>query len=118
MPNVVNGVARYDINDPADMEALIANGLIWRGGPKTQKQAVVYLLQHRDLITEQVLAQCPPNIRDILTGTQPEQESVAEDKGEPGEEPTAAADTEAPAEDAAEPTEEPGAPAPQDTPAP
>lgn len=29
-----DGMLRYDIDNPEDLAALIANGMIWKGGPK------------------------------------------------------------------------------------
>lgn len=64
MPTDSGGVIRYDINDPADMAALIKSGLVWRGGPKTVGKAVRYLQQHpdevNDLVPENVLAMLRP----------------------------------------------------------
>ena len=34
------GMLRLDTNDPADLAALIENGMIWRGGPKAIQRAI------------------------------------------------------------------------------
>lgn len=39
-----SGVMRYDVHDPEDLAYLIRTGLIWRGGPKTQRLAIDALL--------------------------------------------------------------------------
>ncbi len=33
-------MAHFDINDPADLAELIANGMVWRGGPKAVSLAL------------------------------------------------------------------------------
>ena len=43
--DAATGVMRYDVHDPADLAYLIKTGLIWRGGPKTQRLAVDALLR-------------------------------------------------------------------------
>lgn len=98
MPDMSGGFAHYNLNDPSDMQALIESGIVWKGGPQTQKKAVVFLLQHRDLITEDVLAACPPGVRAILQPAEKpaEPESPAEDTTEPAEEPTSAPSAEGP----------------------
>jgi hypothetical protein len=32
-----------------DMRKLVTSGLIWRGGPKTQRKAVTWLIEHPDV---------------------------------------------------------------------
>jgi hypothetical protein len=51
-----NGVARYDINDPKDMAALIATGIIWRGGPEVFAKATEYLRAHPEAVNDKVPA--------------------------------------------------------------
>jgi hypothetical protein len=54
------GVMRYDVHDPDDLAYLIKAGLIWRGGPKTQRLAIDALLRgdvaRPDNLPEQVVA--------------------------------------------------------------
>lgn len=83
MPTESNGVLRYDINDPADLAALVKTGLIWRGGPQAVEKAVEYLKANPQAVDNKV----PPNIRAMLQPV-PEQESAAEDTAEPVEEPS------------------------------
>lgn len=58
--DVASGVMRYDVHDPDDLAYLIKTGLIWRGGPKTQRLAVDALLrgdvERPDNLPEQVAA--------------------------------------------------------------
>lgn len=44
MPSINGGMARYDINDPEDLQVLIRTGLVWKSGPKTM-QVVLRALQ-------------------------------------------------------------------------
>lgn len=45
MPSIDDGgMARYDIENPEDIDALINSGLIWRGGPKAQQKAIARLI--------------------------------------------------------------------------
>ena len=43
--DAASGVMRYDVHDPGDLAYLIKTGLIWRGGPKTQRLAIDALLR-------------------------------------------------------------------------
>jgi hypothetical protein len=43
--DAASGVVHYDVHDPADLAHLIETGLIWRGGPKTQRLAIDALLR-------------------------------------------------------------------------
>jgi len=43
--DAASGVKRYDVHDPDILAYLIATGLIWRGGPKTQRLAIDALLR-------------------------------------------------------------------------
>jgi hypothetical protein len=53
---------RLDLGEPKDMALLIASGLIWVGGPKTQLLAVDYLIAHPEAMNDRV----PENIRTAL----------------------------------------------------
>lgn len=44
MPDISGGMARYDINDPKDLQVLINSGFIWKGGPRTIQKTVDALL--------------------------------------------------------------------------
>lgn len=67
----VKGIARYDIKDDADLAVLIATGLLWRGGPKTQRAGLVYLMHHPEAINDKV----PANVLALLQ-PQPDQTAV------------------------------------------
>ena len=66
-----------DSNDDR-FEMLIASGLIWGGGPKSQEQAIWYLIAHPEAMNDHV----PENIRTALAdgwrpaGDPPEHPSV------------------------------------------
>lgn len=55
-----SGVMHYDVHDSAYLAYLIQTGLIWRGGPKTQRLAIEALLRgdvpRPDNLPEQVSA--------------------------------------------------------------
>jgi hypothetical protein len=50
------GTARYDLNDPKDMAALIATGIIWKGGPTAFEKATEYLRAHPEAVNDKVPA--------------------------------------------------------------
>jgi hypothetical protein len=65
------GVARFDINDDADMAVLIRTGLVWKGGPATVRKAMEYLKAHPEAVNDKV----PANVLAVLQ-PQPDQTSV------------------------------------------
>lgn len=90
MPTEVNGILRYDINDPSDLADLIRSGLIWRGGPAARNAAYEYLRAHPEAVNDTV----PADVRALLQPAAPaavEPETPSEDATEPGEETTGAA---------------------------
>lgn len=58
------GMVRYDINDPADLAVLIANGMVWRGGPK----AVTLALKALKSGAVPRPANLPPEVARFLDG--------------------------------------------------
>jgi hypothetical protein len=49
-----SGMLHYDVHDESDLAELIRTGLIWRGGPKTQRLAVALLLTGRVPVNDRV----------------------------------------------------------------
>lgn len=88
------GIARFDINDPADMKRLVASGIIWKGGPMAVRAAINYLKDYPSEANDKV----PEQVRAML-------EAKAPVPSEMPVEPAPEAET--PVEDAS-PTEEPG----------
>ena len=54
---VVNGIARFDLKDDADVASLVANGLIWKGGAQALQAGVSYLQRHPEAVNAFVPAQ-------------------------------------------------------------
>ena len=43
MPTIENGVARYDMSNPEDVQVLVNAGFVWKGGPKTVQKAIMFI---------------------------------------------------------------------------
>lgn len=63
MPSIDGGMARYDTNDPEDLQVLIRTGLIWKSGPKVM-QKVLRALQ--DGTVTRVVAKERPEVTSYL----------------------------------------------------
>jgi hypothetical protein len=63
VPSIEDGMARYDINDPEDLQVLIRTGVVWKSGPKTM-QTVLRALQ--DGTVERVPEKEPANVKSYL----------------------------------------------------
>ena len=75
MPTDDGGILRYNINDPADLAALIENGMIWRGGPQEYNMAIKAVLSGA---VPRPTRNVPPTVEAIFNGQmggpqQPEQ---------------------------------------------
>lgn len=83
---VVNGTARFDLKDDADVAALVANGLIWKGGSEALQAGVSYLQRHPEAVNAFVPAQ-------VTAALQPAQQAATpQTPGEPPPTPSDPAD--------------------------
>jgi hypothetical protein len=79
MPKNVNGVLRFDIDDPADLSELIRTGLIWRGGEVAYDKAIDYLLENPEAMNDKVPAEVRAAIEEEA-GLDEEPELPSEDE--------------------------------------
>lgn len=74
----VEVLVSYPNTNDQRIAMLVASGLIWRGGPKSQEQAIWYLIAHPEAMNDRV----PENIRTALAegwrpaGEEPDKPSV------------------------------------------
>lgn len=86
MPDINGGMARYNLDDPEDMQVLIRTGLIWKGGPKAVQKALRAL---QDGTCDRVPVKETPEVNAYLTKLGvPEPSEPNEDAVGPGAEPT------------------------------
>ena len=57
---------RYDMSDPKDAATMMANGIIWQGGPQTMQTAVNMLVDGEVAATRQIIANIPPDILALI----------------------------------------------------
>lgn len=69
MPTTQNGIARFDINDPEDVQRLVNTGLAWRSGPKSL-QAIIRLIAGGQV--QRRPDKEPPEVRTYLDKVAPE----------------------------------------------